>query len=138
MRTFGALWFPLRGFCLYIIFYTYLGQIFSKLKEMELSAQAWSEQMFGDSCLGDKRRTRRLVDVAGRLASNIGQSLASCCRSDRAAVLGCYRFIENTKISADKIAEAAFTAVASEAGLAKNNISDRRHDNYTIFTLGVQ
>jgi len=55
------------------------------------------------------------VDIAGRLASHVGQSLASCCQSDRAAVLGGYRFIENSKVAAEKIAESAFATVAAEA-----------------------
>jgi len=82
---------------------------------MELSAHAWSERMFGDSNLGDKRRTRRLVDVAGRLASHIGQSMAACCRSSASAVLGGYRFIENKKIVAEDISDSAFAVVAAEA-----------------------
>jgi len=82
---------------------------------MEISAQAWSEQMFGNSSLGDVRRTRSLVDIGSRLASHVGQSLASCCRSDSAAALGGYRFIENPKVDADRIAESAFTSVAAEA-----------------------
>jgi len=82
---------------------------------MELSAHAWSERMFGDGRLGDKRRTRRLVDVAGRMASHAGQSLASCCRSNAAALLGSYRFIENPQVDTERISGSAFGSVAAEA-----------------------
>ncbi|MBO9497477.1 hypothetical protein J7438_25820, partial [Thalassotalea sp. G20_0] len=39
--------------------------------------QQWAEQTFGCADLGDKRRTKRLVQVAGDLSANTGSSLAA-------------------------------------------------------------
>ncbi|NOS74275.1 MAG: transposase, partial [Methyloglobulus sp.] len=39
----------------------------------------WSQQLFGGSDLGDARRTARLVDVAARMAKQVGSSLAKSC-----------------------------------------------------------
>lgn len=72
----------------------------------------WLGELFGHCDLGDVRRTRRLVDVAARLARNAGQSLARCCQGDTAAMLGSYRLIENASVGAEAIAEAGFEAMA--------------------------
>jgi len=55
------------------------------------------------------------VDIADRLASHVGQSLAACCRSSTAAMLGGYRFLENKKVDPEAISQSAFAAVAAEA-----------------------
>jgi len=73
---------------------------------------SWSHEMFGQCDLGDKRRTRRLVDVAARLARHAGSSLAQSCQSEQAAALGGYRLISNDKVEAQAIAESGFEAVA--------------------------
>lgn len=75
----------------------------------------WSQQLFGCCDLGDVRRTRRLVDVAARLARHAGQSLAQCCQGEMAAVLGGYRLIGNASVDPEAIAEAGFGAVAQAA-----------------------
>ncbi len=55
----------------------------------------WSRQLFGGSDLGDARRTRRLVDVAARMASQMGRSLAKSCGGGQAALLGGYQLMRN-------------------------------------------
>jgi len=51
----------------------------------------WSRQLFNGSDLEDSRRTEQLVDVAARMTSQMGRSLAESCGGDRAALLGSYR-----------------------------------------------
>ncbi|WP_049623429.1 IS4 family transposase [Frateuria defendens] len=80
-----------------------------------MDERQWSRQLFGHCDLGDVRRTRRLVDVAARLACRAGQSLARCCQGDPAAVLGSYRLIENASVAPEAIAEAGFEAMAGAA-----------------------
>ncbi|MDR2155392.1 MAG: IS4 family transposase [Burkholderiaceae bacterium] len=75
----------------------------------------WAQQMFGSCDLGDARRTRRLEDVAARLASHAGDSLASSCQSSKAAALGAYRLIGNDNVCPQAIAEGGFAAVAQMA-----------------------
>ena len=50
----------------------------------------WAAQTFGESNLGDKRRTERLIKVAGGLAGHIGQSLVKSCATE-AEIEGAYR-----------------------------------------------
>jgi hypothetical protein len=82
---------------------------------MLVDEMQWSQQLFGNCDLGDVRRTRRLVDVAARLARSAGQSLARCCRGEPSAVLGSYRLIENARVEPEAIAEAGFEAMAQAA-----------------------
>ncbi|MDR2187317.1 MAG: hypothetical protein LBE62_04590 [Azonexus sp.] len=80
-----------------------------------MEERGWSEQLFGCCDLGDERRTRRLVDVAARLARHAGASLARSCQSEKAAALGGYRLIGNDKVSPEAIAQSGFAAVARVA-----------------------
>ena len=80
-----------------------------------LPPQHWSEQIFGCANLGDKRRTKRLVKVAGDLSAHTGSSLATSCSGNLAAVEGAYRLIENEAVEPDAIAEAGFQATAVAA-----------------------
>lgn len=73
--------------------------------------QDWAEQTFGRCNLGDARRTRRLIDVAARLASCTGSSLAKSCQGDTAAQLGGYRLMRNATVEPEAIAEAGFEAM---------------------------
>ncbi|WP_286198525.1 transposase DNA-binding-containing protein, partial [Salinisphaera sp. G21_0] len=50
--------------------------------------QQWAEQTFECADLGDKRRTKRLVQVAGDLSANTGSSLAASCSGNLAAIEG--------------------------------------------------
>ena len=80
-----------------------------------LPPQQWSEQTFGCANLGDKRRTKRLVQVAGDLSAHTGSSLDTSCSGNLVAVEGAYRLIENEAVEPDAIAEAGFQATAVAA-----------------------
>jgi hypothetical protein len=75
----------------------------------------WSRQLFGGSDLGDTRRTARLIDVAARMASQMGQSLAKSCEGDPAALLGGYRFMRNEVVEPEAIRAGGFGSVAQQA-----------------------
>ena len=72
----------------------------------------WALSMFGAAELKDKRRTRRLVDMATRQARNSGKSVAQACEGSGAPLEGSYRFIRNDQICADAIRRAGFDATA--------------------------
>lgn len=78
-------------------------------------SQAWSQEMFGASELGDARRTKRLVDLGARLARRAGESLAKCCEGEQAAIQGSYRLINNDQVEPQAIAQAGFAQVAERA-----------------------
>lgn len=75
----------------------------------------WAQAMFGGCELGDARRTKRLVDVAGRLGRQTGASLAKCCTGDTAAIQGSYRLIGNDRVQAEAIGQGGFERVAEQA-----------------------
>lgn len=68
----------------------------------------WALATFGQSALGDRRLTKRLVDMATRLASQIGTSMAACCNGDAAAQSGSYRLLRNDSVAPDAIAQGGF------------------------------
>jgi len=73
-------------------------------------SQEWAAYTFGCSKLGDVRRTRRLVDIAARMAHSAGSSLAKSCQGNVAAQLGGYRLMRNPTVEPEAIAEAGFGA----------------------------
>jgi len=75
----------------------------------------WSRQLFGGSDLGDAKRTERLVDVAARMASQMGRSLAKSCEGDQAALLGGYRLTRNEAVEPEAIRAGGFEHVAQKA-----------------------
>ncbi len=78
-------------------------------------AAAWAEQTFGACDLGDERRTKRLVDIGERMASQMGHSLSKCCEGDGAALLGGYRLLRNDEVKPEAIREGGFAATARQA-----------------------
>jgi len=78
-------------------------------------AFGWSEQTFGDCDLGDERRTRRLVNIGARLASQMGSSLSKCCEGDEAALLGSYRLLRNDEVKPEAIRASGFSATVRQA-----------------------
>lgn len=76
--------------------------------------QVWAQNTFGHCNLGDKRRTRRLVDITTRLAGAAGSSLAKSCQGDAAAQLGGYRLMRNGDVDPEAIAEAGFESVIGQ------------------------
>ena len=75
-------------------------------------ANQWAVETFSKTQLGDPRRTKRLVKLAGCLADNLGQSLVQS-QSNPADVEAAYRFTRNPAIKADAIAQAGFAAPLS-------------------------
>jgi len=61
---------------------------FGEEEMFQRDAADWAQQTFGDCELGDKRRTKRLVDIGMRMASQVGSSLSKCCEGDEAALVG--------------------------------------------------
>ncbi|WP_252179061.1 IS4 family transposase [Endozoicomonas sp. 4G] len=86
---------------------------------LPLPPQQWAEHTFECAELGDKRRTKRLTQVAAELAAHTGSSLASSCEGNLALVEGAYRLIENEAVEPDAIAEAGFQATALAANDAQ-------------------
>jgi len=70
--------------------------------------RVWSEQVWGDSDLGDERLNRRLVDVGARLAAHPSGSIPVVCGGDDAAQEGMYRFMSNERSKGATIREAGF------------------------------
>lgn len=91
----------------------YQREVFMNLKIED--AKAWSETIFGDCALGDKRLTRRLVKIGHQLSKKQGASLSNSCEGKAALIEGSYRFIRNEKISANKIAKGVYDVTASLA-----------------------
>ena len=63
---------------------------------MELAienTQAWSEAIFGSVDLGDKRLTKRLMQIGKQLSSLPGSSLSESCDGQDALLEGSYRFL---------------------------------------------
>jgi len=73
----------------------------------------WAETQFGDSKLGDARRTRRAVDLAAKLAANPDGSVHEICEGDDAAAEGAYRFIENDAVKPEALEEGPFRHTAT-------------------------
>jgi hypothetical protein len=80
---------------------------------------AWSQQLFGESDLGDARRTARLVDMTARMAKHMGSSLAKSCEGNQAALLGSYRLMRNGAIKPESIRAGGFASVAELAQAPK-------------------
>jgi hypothetical protein len=57
----------------------------------------WAEEEFGEAELGDRRLTRRLAELAGRLAEHPSQSLPEACE-DGAQLKAAYRFFDNASV----------------------------------------
>lgn len=79
------------------------------------NATAWSEAIFGQVELGDKRLTRRLVQIGQQLSENTGSSLSKSCGGDDALLEGSYRFLRNDKISANQIASGGYDVTGAIA-----------------------
>lgn len=58
---------------------------------------AWSEAIFGSVALGDKRLTRRLIQIGKQLSSTPSGSLSGSCGGQDALIEGSYRFYETNE-----------------------------------------
>lgn len=68
------------------------------MKKIFCSAEQWAEEQFGAVRLGDRRRTRRLVKVAGRLAEHPSGTLPGAMPSWN-ELKGAYRLFSNRHVS---------------------------------------
>lgn len=78
---------------------------------MDLSvddAAAWSAAVFGSVDLGDKRLTKRLIQMGKQLSSLPGSSLSASCEGQEALLEGGYRFLRNKRVSATHIANGGY------------------------------
>lgn len=75
----------------------------------------WAQENFGECELGDKRRSARLVRMAGDLARHAGSSLLKSCDGDEAAAEGMYRLLRNAEIAPSAIADGGFAATVRRA-----------------------
>lgn len=82
------------------------------MNESVCESTRWAQGLFGGCELGDKRRTRRLVKMAGAMAARTGRSVLRACAGDDAASEGAYRLIRNDAVSPEAIAEGGFQATA--------------------------
>ena len=71
-------------------------------------ANAWSEAIFGSVSLGDKRLTRRLIQIGKQLSSLPGGSLSESCEGQDALVEGSYHFLRNKRVNANQIADGGY------------------------------
>lgn len=78
------------------------------------SPSAWAQRSFRDADLGDARRNRRLVRIAGRVAATPAGRVTEVFRNpaERQAT---YDFLEHDQVRTAAVGEAVFTATA-EAG----------------------
>lgn len=68
----------------------------------EQQDQTWALSELGKACLGDSRRTARLITMATALADNPADSLPQAC-GNWAATKAAYRFLSNDEIAPDAI-----------------------------------
>lgn len=71
----------------------------------------WAREEFGDAELGDRRRTRRLVNIAVAAALKPAGCLSQVCR-DEANLQGAYDFVESDHVRCEAITNAMTTATA--------------------------
>lgn len=79
------------------------------------NTQAWAQAIFGGCELGDERRTRRVVKMAGQLAAHTGRSLAQSCDGDEIVQEGAYRLVRNYHVQAEGLMAGGFLATTREA-----------------------
>lgn len=72
------------------------------------NAAAWSEAIFGKCSLGDKRLTKRLIQMGKQLSSSTGASLSKSCEGRDDLIEGSYRFVRNERVKALQIAEGGY------------------------------
>jgi hypothetical protein len=72
------------------------------MDENEEKTYEWAAEEFGKAELGDKRRTKRLVQLAAQRASRPNSSIGQSCGS-KAATKAAYRLLDNEDIEAEAI-----------------------------------
>lgn len=82
------------------------------------TTRAWAELEFGAAELGDERRTRRLVKLAGDVAHRPGGTVTATVEGS-AEREGAFRFLENRAVDAAAMAAASHRATLRRAGRAR-------------------
>lgn len=67
--------------------------------------EKWAKHVYGGCRLGDKRRTKRVVEYASVQARNPSASIPTVCEGDAAAQEGAYRLLENDLVDPQAIEE---------------------------------
>jgi hypothetical protein len=67
-----------------------------------MDSEIWAEEEFGEAELGDRRRTRRLVAMARRMAEQPAGKLTRVYEVE-SELEGAYRFVENQGVSPEKM-----------------------------------
>ena len=65
----------------------------------------WAQQQFGETELGDKRRTARAVTYAAAAARSPSQSIPQQCNGEWTQTKGAYRLFENEQVTFDNLQE---------------------------------
>lgn len=78
----------------------------------ERTAEGWAREEFGRTCLGDVRRSKRLVAMAAGAARNPSGTVSGVFER-RQAREGAYDFLESEHVTAEAIAEQVFANTAS-------------------------
>lgn len=84
----------------------------------ENDSMLWSQSLFGQARLGDKRRTKRLVKTAAILARHPDRSLDGAFGQDRAGAEGAQRLMRNSEISVEDVFD---SGAATTARLASDH-----------------
>ncbi|MGR6833999.1 IS4 family transposase [Aliivibrio wodanis] len=74
----------------------------------------WAFDTFSKANLGDPRRVKRLISIAGSIANNTGKSVLQSL-STSAEVEAAYRFIRNKTIKPNDISESGFASTVEAA-----------------------
>ena len=64
---------------------------------------AWASREFGNACLGDVRRTARLVMIACGLACNLGIAISNSCGPGAAQLVS--RFFDRKEVTVEAVIE---------------------------------
>jgi hypothetical protein len=81
---------------------------------MKAGAAQWARAEFGRACLGDVRRTRRLLAMAA-MASRRPSGMVSAVFDRASEREGAYDFLESPLVKPDAVAESIFAATAARA-----------------------
>ena len=75
--------------------------------------EQWAKDHFQHACLGDARRTQRLINTCADMAGSSGKSIAKSCIGNGSKLEGTYRLIRNNHVSLEMIRAAGFEHTAS-------------------------
>ena len=76
-------------------------------------ANVWAERQFGHAELGDRRRTRRLVQLATEAVKRPSSIVSRACGTS-ASREGAFRLLENPQVRAEAVREAIFEKTAKD------------------------